>query len=129
VFQRGASPEVVYSFKHALVQDAAHGSLLRNARRQLHAQIAKALETHSPELIDNQPEIFAQHYEEAGLADRAVVYWGKGRPEIRRPSGDGGGRRAIQKGAGSAGVAAEQPCTLATGARIAQLLGRGVALR
>jgi len=77
VFQRGVPPEAVYSFKHALVQDAAHGSLLRNARRQLHAQIGQALETHSPELIDNQPEIFAQHYEEAGLADKAVVYWGK----------------------------------------------------
>ena len=77
VFQRGAPPEAVYSFKHALVQDAAHDSLLRNARRLLHAQIAEALETHFPELISNQPEIFAQHYEEAGLADKAVVYWGK----------------------------------------------------
>jgi class 3 adenylate cyclase len=48
VFQRGTPPEAVYSFKHALVQDAAHGSLLRNARQQLHAQIAQALETHPP---------------------------------------------------------------------------------
>jgi hypothetical protein len=61
VFQRGAPPEAVYTFKHALVQDAAHGSLLRSTRQQLHAQIAEALEAHSPELMDSQPEIFAQH--------------------------------------------------------------------
>ena len=77
VFQRGAPPEAVYSFKHALVQDAAHGSLLRNARQQLHARIADALETHFPELIDSQPELLAQHYAEAGFADKSVAYWGK----------------------------------------------------
>ena len=48
VLQRGTPPEAVYSFKHALVQDAAHGSLLRNARQHLHARIAQALETQSP---------------------------------------------------------------------------------
>jgi predicted ATPase len=48
VFQRGTPPEAIYAFKHALVQDAAHGSLLRSARQQLHAQIAEALETQSP---------------------------------------------------------------------------------
>ena len=76
VFQRGAPPEAVYSFKHALVQDAAHGSLLRNVWQQLHA-IAEALETHSPELMDTQPELFAQHYAEAGSVEKAVIYWGK----------------------------------------------------
>jgi predicted ATPase len=48
VFQRGTPPDAVYSFKHALVQDAAHGSLLRGARQQLHAQIAAALEARFP---------------------------------------------------------------------------------
>jgi predicted ATPase len=48
VFQRGTPPDAVYTFKHALVQDAAHGSLLRSTRQQLHAQIAEALETHPP---------------------------------------------------------------------------------
>jgi len=67
VFQRGTPPDAVYSFKHALVQDAAHSSLLRSTRQQLHAHIAEALETHSPELMDTQPELFAQHYAEARL--------------------------------------------------------------
>ena len=77
VFQRGTSPDAVYSFKHALVQDAAHGSLLRSTRQQLHAHIAEALETHSPELMETQPELFAQHYAEAGLVEKSVAYWGK----------------------------------------------------
>jgi predicted ATPase len=77
VFQRGLPPEAVDSFKHALVQDAAHGSLLRNARQQLHAQIADALETHSPEIIESHPELLAQHYAEAGLVEQAVAFWGK----------------------------------------------------
>jgi class 3 adenylate cyclase/predicted ATPase len=75
VFQRGMPPDAVYAFKHALVQDAAHGSLLRSSRQQLHAQIADALEAHFPELMDTQPEIFAQHCAEAGLNERAVDYW------------------------------------------------------
>jgi tetratricopeptide (TPR) repeat protein len=77
VFQRGAPPDAIYTFKHALVQDAAHGSLLRSARQQLHAQIAEALEAHSPELMDSQPEFFAQHYAEAGLVEKSVICWGK----------------------------------------------------
>jgi len=77
VLQRGAPPDAVYSFKHALVQDAAHDSLLRTTRQQLHAQIAEALETQSPELIDSQPELLAQHYAEAGIGKKSVAYWGK----------------------------------------------------
>jgi class 3 adenylate cyclase/predicted ATPase len=77
VFQRGMPPDAVYNFKHALVQDAAHSSLLRSSRQQLHAQIAEALETHSPELIETQPELFAQHYAEAGLVEKSVACWSK----------------------------------------------------
>jgi len=77
VFQRGAPPEAVYSFKHALVQDAAHGSLLRSSRQQLHAQIAKALEAVSPELTETQPEFLAQHYAEAGLVEESIAFWSK----------------------------------------------------
>jgi class 3 adenylate cyclase/predicted ATPase len=85
VFQRGAPPDAVYTFKHALVQDAAHGSLLRSAREQLHAQIAEALEAQSPELMETQPELFAQHYADAGLGEKSVAYWGKaGRRSVVR---------------------------------------------
>jgi class 3 adenylate cyclase len=77
VFQRGRPPDAVYAFKHALVQDAAYGSLLRSSRRQMHARIAEALETQSPELIETNPELFAQHYAEAALIEKSVAYWGK----------------------------------------------------
>ena len=75
VFQRGTPPDAIYSFKHALVQDAAHGSLLRSSRQQLHGQLAEALEGHSPELMDSQPELLAQHYAEAGLVEKSVAFW------------------------------------------------------
>jgi len=77
VLQRGTPPNAVYNFKHALVQDAAHGSLLRSARRQLHARIAETLDTQSSEVMENQPELLAQHYTEAGLIEKSVDYWDK----------------------------------------------------
>jgi predicted ATPase len=77
VFQRGTPPDAVYSFKHALVQDAAHGSLLRGARQRLHAEIADALEIHFPEIAESRPELLAQHYAEAGLVEKSIMYRGK----------------------------------------------------
>lgn len=77
VYQRGTPPDAVYTFKHTLVQDVAHDSLLRPARQQLHAHIAEALETHFSELMDSQPELFAQHYAEAGLVEKSIAYWDK----------------------------------------------------
>jgi predicted ATPase len=76
VFQHGTPPDAVYSFKHALIREAAHGSLLRETRRRLHAQIAEALETHSPEMMGSQPAVFAQHYAEAGIVERSAAFWG-----------------------------------------------------
>jgi len=77
VFQRGTPPDAVYSFKHALVQEAAHSSLLRSARQQLHARVAEVFEVYFPEVMETQPEILAQHYAEAGLVGQSVAYWGK----------------------------------------------------
>jgi predicted ATPase len=75
VFRRGTAPEAVYSFKHALVRDAAYQSLLRSRRQQLHARIAQVLEERFPETVAAEPELLAQHCAEAGLAERAVEYW------------------------------------------------------
>ena len=75
VFRRGVPPEVSYSFKHALVQDIAHESLLRSKRQQIHARIAAALEEHYPAVAEVEPETIALHLTEAGLASRAVGYW------------------------------------------------------
>lgn len=75
VIQRGAPPAAVYSFKHALVRDAAYGSLLRGARRQWHGRIGQALEAQSRELTETQPEVLAWHYAEAGLVEKAIAFW------------------------------------------------------
>ena len=75
VFCRGAPPDATYSFKHALVQDAAYQSLLKSKRQQLHARIAEVLEARFPEVAKTSPELLARHLTEAGLAKRAIPYW------------------------------------------------------
>ncbi|WP_428669955.1 AAA family ATPase [Reyranella sp.] len=77
VHQRGTPPDAIYSFKHALVRDAAYGSLLRDSRQKLHALIAQALQAQSAELMETQPELFARHYAEAGLTENSVGFWAK----------------------------------------------------
>jgi class 3 adenylate cyclase/tetratricopeptide (TPR) repeat protein len=74
IFQRGEPPESEYTFKHALVQDAAYSTLLRSRRQQMHAQIATTLERQFSEIVNAQPQFLAHHYAEAGLTDRAVEY-------------------------------------------------------
>ena len=75
VFRRGQPPDATYSFKHALVRDAAYQTLLKSRRHQLHAQIARTLEGRFPETATTQPEILAHHFTEAGLVEPAVEYW------------------------------------------------------
>jgi tetratricopeptide (TPR) repeat protein len=75
IFRRGTPPDAEYTFKHALVQEAAYGTLLRSRRQQLHARIATTLEDQFPEIVVAQPALLARHCAEAGLAERAVVYW------------------------------------------------------
>src|SRR5215831_9429849 len=87
LFQQGVPPHATYLFKHALVQDAAYGTLLRSRRRQLHDRIASTLEGEFPELIDSQPEILAMHCVEAGLDEKAIGYWRTaGEQAVRRAS-------------------------------------------
>ena len=75
IFRRGTPPDAEYTFKHALVQDAAYSTLLRGRRQQLHGRIAAILESRFPEAVQTQPNVLAQHYAEAGLIDKAVGYW------------------------------------------------------
>ncbi len=75
VFRRGEPPEAIYSFKHALVRDAAYESLLKSRRHQLHGQIARTMEEKFPDIVVRQPEIVAHHFTEAGLVEPAIDYW------------------------------------------------------
>ena len=77
LFRQGVPPHATYLFKHALVQDAAYGTLLREPRRALHARIAETLESQFGEIAENQPEVLARHCTEAGLIEKAAGLWGK----------------------------------------------------
>jgi class 3 adenylate cyclase/predicted ATPase len=75
LYQRGLPPQVTYTFKHALIQDAAYQSLLKSTRQQYHQRIARVLEAQFAETAEAQPELLAHHYTEAGLTEKAVHYW------------------------------------------------------
>ena len=77
IWQRGRPPDAEYTFKHALVQDAAYGTLLRDQRRALHTRIAETLENKFSDLGEGQPELLAYHYTEAGLIEKASGLWAK----------------------------------------------------
>ena len=93
-------PHASYLFKHALVQDAAYGTLLREPRRVLHARIAETLESQFAEVAESQPELLARHCTEAGLIEKAAGLWGKA------------GQRSLQR---SALVEAAEQLTRALG--------------
>ena len=87
LFRQGTPPDATYLFKHALVQDAAYGTLLRERRRALHTRIADAIEESFADIAENQPELLAKHCAEAGLDGRATKYWRTaGEKAVRRAS-------------------------------------------
>src|SRR5882762_6539924 len=77
LFRQGVLPHASYLFKHALVQDAAYGTLLREPRRALHARIAEAIESQFADVAELQPELLAHHFTKAGLIEKASALWGK----------------------------------------------------
>ncbi|HEV2546226.1 MAG TPA: AAA family ATPase [Stellaceae bacterium] len=77
LFRRGTPPDAEYTFKHALVQDAAYSTLLRGRRQQLHARIAETLERQFPEIVATEPASLAQHWTEAASVKEAIAYWSK----------------------------------------------------
>lgn len=80
-------PDLEYLFRHALVQDAAYGSLLKQERRELHGRVGEALEELYPERLDELAPVLAMHFEQAGENDKAIDYF------------VAGGRHAIESNA------------------------------
>ena len=72
LFRQGVTPHATYLFKHALVQDAAYSTLLREPRRALHARIAETFESQFAEIAENQPELLARHYTDAGQIEKGA---------------------------------------------------------
>lgn len=77
LFRHGTPPHANYLFKHALVQDVAYSTLLREPRRGLHARIAVTLESEFPEIAESQPELLARHYAKADLIEKSARLWGR----------------------------------------------------
>jgi tetratricopeptide (TPR) repeat protein len=75
LYQQGSLPQATYTFKHALIQDAAYQSLLRSTRQQFPQRIAQVLAEQFPETAETQPELLAHHYTAAGLSEHAIGYW------------------------------------------------------
>jgi tetratricopeptide (TPR) repeat protein len=105
LFRQGVPPHATYLFKHALVQDAAYGTLLREPRRALHARIAETLEGRFADVAETQPELLARHCTDAGLIEKATALWGKaGRRSLARA--------ALLEGKGQLKQALDQIATL-----------------
>jgi class 3 adenylate cyclase/predicted ATPase len=97
-FRRGAIPAATFTFKHALVQDAAYGSLLKSDRRKLHTKIAQQIEENFSNIKNNEPEVLAHHYTRAGMFEQGAAYWIKaGQSAI--------GRRALREALAHLGAA------------------------
>src|SRR4029077_7745578 len=75
LFCRGTAPHASFLFKHALVQEAAYGTLLRTRRQELHARVAAVLEQHFADLVERQPELLAHHLTAADDTERAAGQW------------------------------------------------------
>src|ERR1700761_6010795 len=74
-FRRGTPPDAVYTFKHALVQDAAYDSLLKSRRQELHSKIARVIEQRFSNIRNTEPEVLAHHLTEAGQLESAIPLW------------------------------------------------------
>jgi tetratricopeptide (TPR) repeat protein len=77
LLRRGTPPEANYSFKHALVQEAAYASLLKSRRQLLHKHIGDVLRDRFPIIAETEPEVVAYHFTEAGLCAVACEWWRK----------------------------------------------------
>ena len=91
--RRGTPPAATYTFKHALVQDAAYASLLKTTRQHHHAAIAAAMTQRFAEEAETQPEFVAQQFAEGGMINEAIAWWQKA------------GKRAFQRAAVAESVA------------------------
>jgi predicted ATPase len=111
IFRRGMPPDAEYTFKHALVLDAAYSTLLKSRRQQSHARIAATIEREFAEIAESQPELLAHHCTEAGLIEKAAGLWGKaGQRSLERS--------ALAEATAQLGRAVDQIATLPSTAQL-----------
>lgn len=108
LFPKG-TPPTAYTFKHALIQDAAYQSLVKRRRQQVHLRIAEATERTFPDLTDTEPEVLAHHYTEAGSTELAIDYWGRAGTRAREHSAYAEAIRHFSRGLELVAAAPESP--------------------
>jgi class 3 adenylate cyclase/tetratricopeptide (TPR) repeat protein len=74
LYQRGQPPQALYTFKHALIQEAAYESVLQRVRRQTHHHIVEVLEAHFPAMLATTPAVLAYHALRGEQWEKAVAY-------------------------------------------------------
>ena len=109
LFRQGVPPYASYLFKHALVQDAAYGTLLREPRRALHARIAETLRDRFTTIADAEPEVVAHHFTQAALAEAGIEWWSKAGERALRSSAYEEAIAHLEKALVLAGALAESP--------------------
>ena len=109
LFCRGVAPQSSYLFKHALVQDAAYGTLLRGRRQELHARVAAVLEEHFADLVERQPELLAHHLTGAAETERAVAQWLKAGQHAAARTAHAEALRHFDRGLAVLGLVPESP--------------------
>jgi class 3 adenylate cyclase len=128
VWARGTPPDATYAFKHALVQDAAYGSLLKARRRALHGRIAHALAADFPALADAQPELLAHHYTRAAEAEPAVDAWRRAGRRFLRRGEPGAAVSALRQGVDVLQGMAESPGRAEREFRLQLALGQALTI-
>lgn len=86
VLENGIPPGSTYTFRHALIQDAAYESLLRTTRQEFHSKIAEALIHRLPDMAETKPELLARHFEGAGRTAEAIAGWMKAGQQAQQRS-------------------------------------------
>jgi serine/threonine protein kinase/predicted ATPase len=86
LYQKGRPPRSTYIFKHALLEDALYNALIKGKRQQFHRRIGEVLEAQFPQTVETKPELLAYHFTEAGLTEKAIVYWLKAGQRSRERS-------------------------------------------
>jgi predicted ATPase/class 3 adenylate cyclase len=103
------SPQTQYSFRHALIRDAAYESLLRSKRRQYHRKVAEVLQNRFAETVEAHPELLASHFAEAGLVEEAIPYWQRAGQRALERSSNQEAIRHLTNGLELLGVLPETP--------------------
>jgi tetratricopeptide (TPR) repeat protein len=77
LYIRGIAPEATYQFKHALIRDTAYEALLKSRRKELHLDVARAIDEKFPVMKETHPEVLARHWTEAGVIEPAIAEWSR----------------------------------------------------